>query len=96
MTLWGISIPSHRQLHGRGAIPRRGMDQAPDLLRNHKSQNLIVQDAWRTKTFMTYLSFIPSIEQEGTDCGTLWLGPKSPISRSERKKKTEHEPLRHR
>jgi len=37
---------------------------------------------------MTYLSFIPSIEQEGTDCGTLWLGPKSPIlgARGERKR----------
>ena len=40
---------------------------------------LILQEAWLTKFSMTYLDHIPTIEQEGTERGTLWFGPKLPI-----------------
>lgn len=40
---------------------------------------LIVQNAWRRETSTTFLEHIPSIEQEGTVRGTLWLGPKYPV-----------------
>jgi hypothetical protein len=40
---------------------------------------MVLQDGLKKKTSMTFLNSIPSIEQEGSETGTLWFGPKYPI-----------------
>jgi hypothetical protein len=40
---------------------------------------LVLQEAWKKKTSMTFLEAIPQIEREGSAIGTLWFGVKYPV-----------------
>jgi len=49
MTLWGIPIPSHRQLHGRGRFLVEAWIKRRTYYAITNRRILIVQDAWRLK-----------------------------------------------
>lgn len=47
---------------------------------------MVLQEAWKRKTTMTFLEGIPTIEREGSVRGTLWFGPKYPVMAARGKK----------
>jgi hypothetical protein len=50
---------------------------------------LMLQEGWKRKTSMMFLEWIPSMEREGTEIGTLWFGPKYPVIAGKGQKKRD-------
>jgi hypothetical protein len=79
MAIWGIPfvVMGQYMIWGRFLVDAWCKHRTYYAVTNRRV--LIVQEAWHRKSKFIYLEAIPSIAREGTNIGTLWLGPKLPI-----------------
>jgi hypothetical protein len=86
MRLWGIPflVAGNYMVWGRFLFDAWAKRRTYYAVTNRRV--LVLQEAWKKRTSMTFLEAIPQIEREGSAIGTLWFGVKHPVVASRGRK----------
>ncbi|HUL34879.1 MAG TPA: hypothetical protein VL128_13425 [Candidatus Eisenbacteria bacterium] len=79
MALWGIPFLVFGQYIVWGRFLHDAWLKRRTFYAVTNRRVLIIQESWKPRSSFTFLEHIGEISTEGTDVGTLWLGPKLPI-----------------